>query len=393
MSVINTNITAKIAQGNLGSSQKALSTAMERLSSGLRINSAKDDSAGQAIANRMTAQISGLSQAQRNANDGISIAQTAEGALDEVNTNIQRIRELAVQAVNGTNSFEDLQSIQSEIGQRLGEVDRISSQTDFNGTKVLSADKALSIQVGANDGETIDINLQKVTSETLGLNEFNVAGPNGVPTEVTGGDLATTFNDSSVTSVAVVDGGSALASRLGVDAGSVSFDTDSVFQDKDGNVFAKIDITAADQSEVDALSANGFKVEEGVADQFFVRVDPKDATVSGGTATFDLDAANIEFTDIQEERSANPLAGVDAALQKVDGFRSELGAVQNRLGSAISNLATNEQNLTSARSRIQDADFADEVSNLTRSQILQQAGTSVLAQANQLPQSALSLLG
>src|SRR5699024_5607657 len=151
--------TALIAQQNLNSSKSDLTTAMERLSSGVRINSAADDAAGQAIANRMSAQITGLSQAQRNANDGISVAQTAEGALNQVNDNLQRIRELTVQAQNGTNSASDLSSIQDELDQRLAEINRVSAQTSFNGVNVLAQDQTLSIQVGANDGQTIDINL------------------------------------------------------------------------------------------------------------------------------------------------------------------------------------------------------------------------------------------
>ena len=172
MSVINTNITSLIAQGNLSKSQSALQTAMERLSSGLRINSAKDDAAGQAIANRMTAQITGLQQAQRNANDGISIAQTAEGSLNQVNDNLQRIRELAVQAANDTNSPEDRQSIQDEINQRLAEIDRISAETSFNGVDVLASDQGLRIQVGANDGQSITVNLKEINSSTLSLSNF-----------------------------------------------------------------------------------------------------------------------------------------------------------------------------------------------------------------------------
>src|SRR5690554_6037990 len=174
MSVINTNITSMIGQSNLSKSQNALQTSMERLSSGLRINSAKDDAAGQAIANRMTAQITGLAQAQRNANDGISIAQTAEGSLNQVNDNLQRIRELSVQAANGTNSQADLQSIQDEINQRLSEIDRISEETNFNGVDVLAEERGLTIQVGANDGETITVGLQKINPETLNLGDFDV---------------------------------------------------------------------------------------------------------------------------------------------------------------------------------------------------------------------------
>lgn len=175
--VINTNSLSLMAQNNLNKSQSSLGTAIERLSSGLRINSAKDDAAGQAISNRFTANIKGLTQASRNANDGISLAQTTEGALNEVNDNLQNIRRLTVQSQNGSNSSSDLQSIQDEISQRLSEINRISEQTDFNGVKVLSADQKLTIQVGANDGETIDIELKDINAKTLGLDKFSVADP------------------------------------------------------------------------------------------------------------------------------------------------------------------------------------------------------------------------
>ena len=170
--VINTNSLSLLTQNNLNKSQSSLSSAIERLSSGLRINSAKDDAAGQAIANRFTSNIKGLTQASRNANDGISIAQTTEGALNEINNNLQRVRELAVQSQNGTNSDSDVQSIQEEIQQRLAEIDRVSGQTQFNGVKVLTSDSKLSIQVGANDGEKIDIDLKKIDTGTLGLANF-----------------------------------------------------------------------------------------------------------------------------------------------------------------------------------------------------------------------------
>ncbi|MGE4389908.1 MAG: flagellin FliC, partial [Citrobacter sp.] len=172
--VINTNSLSLLTQNNLNKSQSSLSSAIERLSSGLRINSAKDDAAGQAIANRFTSNIKGLTQASRNANDGISIAQTTEGSLSEINNNLQRVRELSVQATNGTNSESDLKSIQAEITQRLSEIDRVSGQTQFNGVKVLASNQTMKIQVGANDGETIEINLQEITSSTLGLGNLDV---------------------------------------------------------------------------------------------------------------------------------------------------------------------------------------------------------------------------
>ena len=190
-SVINTNSLSLLTQNNLNKSQGALNTAIERLSSGMRINSAKDDAAGQAIANRFTANIRGLTQAQRNANDGISLAQTTEGALNEINTNLQRVRELTVQAANGSNSTDNKNSIQSEINQRLSEIDRLSQQTDFNGTKVLSSSAtSLQFQVGASDGETINIGLSEISSSTLGMSSFNINGAGTANTAATADNLA-----------------------------------------------------------------------------------------------------------------------------------------------------------------------------------------------------------
>ncbi|AMX03163.1 FliC/FljB family flagellin [Microbulbifer thermotolerans] len=399
MSVINTNITALIGQQNLSKSQSALQTSMERLSSGLRINSAKDDAAGQAIANRMSAQITGLSQAQRNANDGISVAQTAEGALNQVNENLQRIRELTVQSQNGTNSPDDLKSIQAEIDQRLTEINRISEQTDFNGVKVLADDQTLSIQVGANDGETISISLKEITASTLGLASFNVNGPQGAMTAQSGGTTAamkdafgttTMIADSSISESNAGD----LAARLGVTAGSVVF-TGTAQTDEAGNWYAEVTITANSTAESNSLKALGFDLDNGASGTFYIALEPSDAdvTTSPTTAAFSIDTASISLSDLTTGRTSNGLAALDSALETVDELRSDLGAIQNRFESAITNLQTNETNLSAARSRIEDADYAVEVSNMTRAQILQQAGTSVLAQANQVPQNVLSLLG
>ncbi|MEY8709623.1 flagellin [Mangrovibacter phragmitis] len=287
MAVINTNLMSLTTQNNLNKSQAALSTAIERLSSGLRINSAKDDAAGEAIANRFQSNINGLTQASRNANDGISLAQTAEGSLDEINNNLQRIRELAVQAQNGTNSSSDIDSIQSEVNQRLEEINRVASQTQFNGIKILSntsGSLTVNIQVGANDGETIGITI----NSNSGWNKYT--------------STATAGTTSSI-----------VTSR--------------------------------------SVSVNGFDV-----------------------------------------MSSSVLADIDAAIKAVDTQRSDLGAIQNRFDSTISNLNDTVTNLSAAQSRIQDADYATEVSNMSRAQILQQAGTNVLSKANQVPQSALSLL-
>lgn len=235
---INTNSLSLITQNNINKNQSALSSSIERLSSGLRINSAKDDAAGQAIANRFTSNIKGLTQAARNANDGISVAQTTEGALSEINNNLQRVRELTVQASTGTNSASDLSSIQDEIKSRLSEIDRVSGQTQFNGVNVLAKDGKMSIQVGANDGETIDIDLKKIDSTTLGLNTFNVTGPVSAAGEFGKTGTATAVTDftkyygatTQVADATVAEKGAAndLSTRLGLGAGGAAF-ADDVF--------------------------------------------------------------------------------------------------------------------------------------------------------------------
>ncbi|RII99814.1 FliC/FljB family flagellin [Achromobacter sp. K91] len=393
--VINTNYLSMVAQNNLNKSQSALGSAIERLSSGLRINSAKDDAAGQAIANRFTANIKGLTQAARNANDGISIAQTTEGALNEINNNLQRVRQLSVQATSGTNSPTDLDSIQAEIKQRLDEIDRVSAQTQFNGVNVLAKDNKLTIQVGANDGETITIDLKEVTAKTLGLDGFNVSGPRGTQSALTGAEYKAAYGSTTaVTSNTVAEGTPGdLAGRLGVATGNVTVGTEAQ-ADENGNWFVKVDISAADATESSNLKAKGFDVASGASGSYYIAVNPKDAdtTTAAGTAAFSLKTDSIPLTSLNKGATANPLAGLDKALQDIDSQRSSLGAIQNRFESTVANLNNTINNLSAARSRIEDADYATEVSNMTKAQILQQAGTSVLAQANQVPQTVLSLL-
>jgi len=423
MSVINTNITAMIGQQNLGKSQSALQTSMERLSSGLRINSAADDAAGQAIANRMTAQTTGLGQAQRNANDGISVAQTAEGALNQVNDNLQRIRELTVQAQNDTNSPEDLNSIQDEITQRLGEIDRISEETNFNGVKVLAENQEFSIQVGANDGEKITMNLKEINAETLNLDSFDVTKP---------------VVQSADFGASVSEGGTATAKFSTADLGDLTDTGAGTLADvsAEGNIYEKTDgtgyaalasdgnyyaVTTTDAGALTydsdtAVAAADLNTEEGPVDSVLADVTLDTATNLGSSDLIEINDAEGNGTgeflqasgdgtynkvtiatdgtaSAGEAVNVDPLKSLDGALSQVDSLRSELGAMQNRFDSAITNLSTTETNLSAARSRIEDADYAVEVSNMTRAQILQQAGTSVLAQANQVPQSVLSLLG
>ncbi|MBE5214838.1 FliC/FljB family flagellin [Pectobacterium sp. A535-S3-A17] len=422
MAVINTNSLSLTAQNNLTKSQSALGTAIERLSSGFRINSAKDDAAGQAIANRFTANIKGLTQAARNANDGISVAQTTEGALNEINNNLQRIRELAVQAANGSNQDVDLDSVQGEIQQRLDEIDRVSEQTQFNGVKVLASDQGLKIQVGANDNETITINLQEITSETLGLSGFSVSAgspklssaitqigdgtaapvaPNfsaAVTALNTGlgltGDKALTAKDVSLHNV--LDANGAGTAQYALKVGS---DVYAANVDAAGAVtLAKTTATVTDNTLgggattvtlTDALVKLG---SDGTSGYFsYQGKNYGSADLADGATAITVGGAAPTAT-YESAKTVDPLKALDAALSKVDSLRSDLGAIQNRFESTVTNLNNTVNNLTNARSRIQDADIATEVSNMSKNQILQQAGTSVLAQANQVPQTVLSLL-
>ncbi|MES5322885.1 FliC/FljB family flagellin [Alcaligenes phenolicus] len=365
MSVINTNSLSLVAQGNLSKSQGALGQAIERLSSGLRINSAKDDAAGQAIANRFTSNVNGLTQASRNANDGISIAQTTEGSLNEINNNLQRIRTLSVQATTGTNSETDLASIQAEINQRLAEINRVSEQTQFNGVKVLAKDQSLAIQVGANDGETISVNLKQIDSGTLDLEGLDVSS------------LAKKFDATSFELAAATGTGTAaVPAQMG--------DSKTAVTVTGGGSLMTIKGTAGTAGGTGAVADAHYIVKDGKA---YSATVTGDATANTVTAT-----AGAEVTDEATLAKVTPLAAIDKAIQDVDNLRSDLGAVQNRFESTIANLNNTVTNLSASRSRIEDADYAVEVSNMTRAQILQQAGTSVLAQANQVPQTVLSLL-
>ena len=550
--VINTNSLSLLTQNNLNKSQSSLSSAIERLSSGLRINSAKDDAAGQAIANRFTANVKGLTQASRNANDGISIAQTTEGALSEINNNLQRVRELSVQATNGTNSQSDLDSIQNEITQRLSEIDRVSGQTQFNGVKVLASDSSMKIQVGANDGETITIDLKEITSSTLGLDGFNVNGKGGVANTlakvndltsagfttadggktytgnagyaaasatdvlsgVTAGKKVTANIDNGLGAAASTDytyngtnksyefnatavDSADVLSHLNPKTGDVTKATVTIgttSQDvliaKDGSITAADDnavlfldstgnltknnlggLTAAKLSDLQTnggaaakassikidgtntvltlaggpagkinvanaqmsaesmasalqgkafttdagtgynVSATGavkagttagagldiFKNDKGAlvdsnVATYYVQADGAITNGSGKAAYKDANGKITAEAQTATDKTKDPLKALDKALAQVDALRSDLGAVQNRFDSTITNLGNTVNNLSSARSRIEDADYATEVSNMSRAQILQQAGTSVLAQANQTTQNVLSLL-
>ena len=445
--IINTNIPSLTAQRNLNTSQSSLATSLQRLSSGLRINSAKDDAAGLAISERFTTQIRGLNQAIRNANDGVSFAQTAEGALSTTGDALQRIRELAVQSINDTNSSSDRQALNNEVGQLIAEVNRIANSTQFNGQNILDGSLAtLTFQVGANQGQTISVDgvdsrasqlgarvattaslsateigngsndlvingntvdISGATTSTDIVNAVNaVTASSGIQaqkaTSVNTGALAATTGTATINGVTVAIDGTdatsvaasadainALTNQTGVTA--VAAGTDITLSNSDGSDIVIVG-TALDGGPETFLA--GITFAGAVSDGPF--------TITGGT-TVDVGGALLGAATQNDQAltSTNVLTGADAttalltldfSLQQVSGLRAELGAVQSRFESTITNLSVTSENLSAARSRIRDADFAAETANLTRAQILQQAGISVLSQANAQPQNVLALL-
>ncbi len=466
---INTNIASLNAQRNLNSSQSALNVSLQRLSTGLRINSAKDDAAGLAISQRFTSQINGLNVAARNANDGISLAQTAEGALSSVGDNLQRIRELAVQSANATNSSSDRAALQQEVSQLVAEIDRVGAQTDFNGVKLLDGSfVAQAFQVGANAGQTISISsIASARSSALGQFQgytqtnlsIGTASNSTTASTVTIGSgsavsLGTIATDAKAIAAAVnaagVTGLSATANATTVAAGtSGTAPTAAGNSTVDINgltitIAGTTNLTTNRTNAVSAINAQssvtGVIATDTGAGVSLSAADGRNITVAnfaaGGAtgaalASYGLAAAattgatinltyqapagttgNVVFAgafanttaiaptgtaiaaiDISSVNGANTaLSSIDAALAQVNSSRANLGAIQNRFASVVTNLQTTSENLSAARSRIQDADFAAETASLTKNQVLQQAGTAILAQANALPNTVLTLL-
>jgi len=379
---VNTNVSSINAQRNLNKSGEGLATSMERLSSGMRINSAKDDAAGLQISNRLTSQINGLAVAQRNANDGISMAQTAEGALQESTSILQRMRELALQSANGSNSSDDRDSLQKEVSALQEELTRIADTTSFGGQNLLNGNYGTkSFQVGANANETIDMTLGSFRASDLGET-------------ITAPRTFTGFTPANVNTAQTI--------TVDVDGESVSFGLDTSddlesFAAKLNSAAGSLGLTAEVNSggtDIDFTGVNVTAVtlqsNQGTAGIFGTTTTA--VTGTAGTATTNtIDTINISGTDDTGSQSA--IANIDAALKQIDDQRADLGAIQNRFDHTISNLANIEENVSASRSRIQDTDFATETAEMTKNQILQQAGTSILSQANQIPQAAISLLG
>jgi flagellin len=478
MSIINTNIGSLTAQRNLGMSASSLSSAMQRLSSGLRINSAKDDAAGLAISERMSSQIRGSNQAARNANDGISLAQTAEGDLTQISANLQRMRELAVQAANATNTASDRSALDAEVQALSAEIDRSAQNSSFNGNKLLDGSfVAQKFQVGANGttSDTITVaNIASARTSSLGgsgtstattrtstattaalnagditLNGFQVgasstgAAPgqsaasaysiavaiNAVSSQsgVSATAQATTVTGAASSAFAAVTSGATLTVN-GIVVGDIAAGTTAIGQG--ANTAAAINLVSG-QSGVTATADNTGKVTLTAADgrdivlgagftaansgltggattHGTIKLDTNNAAgivVSGAapasagltelttSPTTTLTVQSIASINVLTAANAtNALAAIDGALTTVNSSRATLGAVQNRFSSVVASLQTTAENLTASRSRIQDADFALETANLSRAQVLQQAGTAMVAQANQIPQGVLTLL-
>jgi flagellin len=477
-SVINTNIASLNSQRNLSTSQASLNTSIQRLSSGLRINSAKDDAAGLAISDRMSSQIRGMTQATRNANDGVSMAQTAEGALSNSGDILQRVRELAVQSSNASNSASDRKALQTEVTQLTSELQRISETTSFNGQKLLDGSMGTAnFQVGANANELISMGGSNFTTSTYGNNTADMAskqaaasgavtggaivinGASGSKTYTAAADvsaktIAANINDLSgetgVTATAKTEAllkttaGTSFTLELKSDnatdavkiafsvgagtkaedfaAGISAFNAQSAktgvtaSYDKTGGI--KLTNTSGADIDLKNVSTTGNDVSVGTYDKDGAAIATPQAAAAGtGTAvakgriSMDSDksfsvtdasgwglanssklasVSNVDISSFDGAQKAIKIA--DAALSAVNGKRAEYGALQSRFDSAISSLQSSTENLSASRSRIVDTDFAAETAKMTRGQILQQAGTSMLAQANSLPNGVLSLL-
>jgi flagellin len=441
---INTNVASLSAQNQLNKSQDLSNQALERLSSGLRINSAKDDAAGLAISTRFQAQISGLNVAQRNANDGISYAQTAEGALGEVTNALSRIRDLAVQSANDTNSASDRQALNQEVGALISEVNRIAGSTQFNGQNVLDGTlSTLNFQVGANQGQVISVDgvdsrgsqLGARVSESGSISATNLAAAadlviQGQDIDLTGvantQDVVNAINDQQgstgvsaqlansveTAAIALADLGAADGDTFEINGVQISRGADAAATVANINALSEqTGVTAAEDTGIVLSNTTGASIEitnSADADEtYFAGIElagavaDADFSVTGtfgvetGSTALGASQANQTLNGVSvltRENAGQAIQTVDFALDQINSLRAELGAVQSRFESTISNLASTSENLSAANSRILDADFAAETAKLSKAQVLQQAGISVLAQANARPQQVLSLL-
>jgi len=400
---VNTNVASLNTQRNLNNSSNALGTSLQRLSTGSRINSAKDDAAGLQIANRLTSQINGMGVAVKNSNDGISMAQTAEGALEQSTTILQRMRDLALQSANGSNSPEERQALNQEVVELKKELDRIANTTTFGGKKLLDGTfGATTFQVGSAANETITVNIDEMSSASLEAKMF------ASTTALDIGQTAPTATSGAV-AISVQTPGMAAPRTFSaiVPEGATQAEQNAALATLVNDANIGVGAYINEQGTIDFVSAKS--VGTGTDDikvrtSAFTAADPGDTAddVKGKAvtaATVDLTLAqrtdenrveDIDITSVLGSQEA--LIIIDAAIQKIDAQRADLGAIQNRFENTIANLQNIQENVSAARGRIQDTDFAAETATLSKNQIMQQAGTAILAQANQLPQAVLSLL-
>ncbi len=404
---INTNVVSINAQRNLGLSGNSLSTSMQRLSSGLRVNSAKDDAAGLAISERMSTQVRGLTVAARNANDGISLAQTAEGALGKVGDMLQRMRDLAVQSSNATNSASDREALQAELSQLRDEVDRVAKTTTFNGAKLLDGSFTGGVfQVGANSGDNITVGALSNTKVTeLGNSIYGSGATAATATDA----LQTILAGNGTVAAADVTIGIQGANSTAVQTVTIKADANMTKEQALGKAIEAINSKTADTGvtaflEEDAAGVKQIQLratEDTSGTATSVAVTYSSGTnvtgtgnnlVAAGTLT-EAGDKGIDQIDISTQSGSwEAMQRLDKAIDSVSSARGQLGALQTRFEKAVENIDIQNENVTAARGRIIDADFASETANLSRAQILQQAGTAMVAQANQLPQNVLSLL-
>lgn len=403
---VNTNVASLNTQRNLSNSSNALETSLQRLSTGSRINSAKDDAAGLQIANRLTSQINGMGVAVKNSNDGISMAQTAEGALEQSTSILQRMRDLSLQSANGSNSSEERQALNSEVNELKKELDRISNTTSFGGKKLLDGTfGTTTFQVGAAANETISVKIDEMSSVSLEADIFssttavdNAATP--TPTNASGAvaiSVQTPGMATPRTFSAVIKEG---ATKTEQNAALATLVNDAnigigAYVNESGEIdFASVKSVGTDATDI-KVKYSAFTA--GTAGQ--TADDAKAAAVAAAGSGTDLElakntannkVADIDLTSVLGAQTA--VITIDQAIQKIDAQRADLGAVQNRFENTIANLQNIQENVSAARGRIQDTDFAAETAALSKNQIMQQAGTAILAQANQLPQAVLSLL-
>jgi len=423
MTSVNTNIAAMNAYRNLSSTNNSLSKSLERLSSGFRINRAADDAAGLAISEGLRSQIGGMTQAVRNAQDGTSVVQTAEGALNETTSILQRMRDLSVQASNGGSLNDDAKSsIQKEIGQLKQELSRIADTTTFNGTKLLDGNYSGGFQVGANAGETISVNIGKAASSAgLGVDGVDVtkqgkyafdpaaagaAGSVGVTTAAASGTAAVLTitaqgtDDFNAGAASDVDAFKNLTGSISF--GGKTFDLGSV--DYSSATDSATALTALNTAAKSALGVTtdpfGGAASSGDPLTFSVTDAVAGYTTTGGGAVDDgsgnstaAQLSNASPTFTAASGASDAIKAIDAAIKQVSSQRADLGAIQNRFDHTINNLNVAIENTTASESRIRDTDMASEMTKFTQAQVLTQAGTAMLAQANQSTQSILKLLG